>query len=44
MVVLLLWSYELKQVPESLGGYEAVDALTHKPKNCYVVLEETSRN
>lgn len=40
MIVLLIWSFELKQVPEGLGGYEAVDVLTHKPRKCYLRLEE----
>lgn len=42
MVVLLLWSYKLKQVPGSLSGYEGIDGLTHKPQKCYLILEEIS--
>ncbi|PSR83768.1 cytochrome P450 [Coniella lustricola] len=40
LVVLLVWMYELVQVPEGLGGNAAFDSLTHKPKNCYLVLQE----
>lgn len=40
LLVLLVWSFELQQVPEGLRGYEAVDVLTHKPRKCYLRVEE----
>lgn len=32
VLVLLLWNFELQQVPEALNSYQAVDKLTHQPK------------
>jgi cytochrome P450 len=43
-ISLLVWSFDLELVPEKLRGFEAFDALTHKPKQCYVVLKETKRS
>lgn len=40
MIALLVCSYELKQVPKSLRGNEGIDCLTHKPKKCYLILED----
>lgn len=40
LIMIMIWIYELVQVPENLRGYEAFDSLTHKPKKCYVLLEE----
>ncbi|KAK2614765.1 hypothetical protein N8I77_001567 [Diaporthe amygdali] len=42
-VTLLVWTYELEQVPEKLRGYEAFDSLTHKPKQCYMILKEVEK-
>jgi cytochrome P450 len=38
VIVLLLWHFELQKVPEHLGGYEAIEVLTHGPIHCYVRL------
>lgn len=43
-ITILVWNYELLQVPPKLRGYEAVDLLTHKPQKCYVLLKETGKN
>lgn len=37
-IVLIAWSFELKDVPEKYAGWEAVDMLTHAPIDCYVRL------
>lgn len=42
-VALMVWSFDLEAVPESLRGFEAFDSLTHKPKQCYVVLKEAGK-
>ncbi|KAI4871003.1 cytochrome P450 [Hypoxylon rubiginosum] len=43
LITLLLWTFELQPVPESLKGHEAFDSLTHKPKKCYLKLKEPGR-
>lgn len=43
-VALLVWSFDLGVVPEKLRGFEAFDSLTHKPKQCYVVLKEAGKS
>lgn len=43
-ITILVWNYELLQVPQKLRGYEAMDLLTHKPQKCYVLLKETGKN
>lgn len=43
-VALLVWSFDLDVVPEKLRGFEAFDSLTHKPKQCYVVLKEVEKS
>lgn len=40
LLVLLIWRFELLHVPEHLAGMGAIDAITHKPKKCYVRLRE----
>ncbi|KAI3394464.1 hypothetical protein diail_2656 [Diaporthe ilicicola] len=42
-VTLLVWTYQLEQLPEKLRGYEAFDSLTHKPKQCNMILKEVER-
>lgn len=37
-LVLLLWNFELQNVPGNLSSYAAVDKLTHQPKQCYLRL------
>jgi cytochrome P450 len=37
--VLLLWHFELLDVPERYSGFEAMDRLTHQPQKCYVRLK-----
>lgn len=43
-VALLVWTFDLETVPEKLRGFEAFDSLTHKPKQCYVMLKEARAN
>lgn len=43
-VALLVWSFDLDVVPEKLNGFEGFDSLTHKPKQCYVVLKEAEKS
>lgn len=43
-IALLVWTFDLETVPEKLGGFEAFDSLTHKPKQCYVVLKEALKS
>ncbi|KAI9902089.1 hypothetical protein N3K66_003906 [Trichothecium roseum] len=43
ILTLLLWRFRLHKCPEDLSGYRAVETLTHKPKQCYVQLEEIER-
>ena len=38
MIVLVVWTFELKKTPPELSGYEAVDKLTHRPQQCFVRL------
>ncbi|KAG8160649.1 hypothetical protein KVR01_008913 [Diaporthe batatas] len=42
-VALLVWTFDLEAVPEQLRGFEAFNRLTHKPKQCYVVLREAGK-
>lgn len=44
LFITMIWSFELLPVPKKIGGYEAFDNITHKPKNCYVLLKETGKN
>jgi len=37
-LVLLIWEFELKEVPQELGGYEAFDGMTRHPRKCFVRL------
>lgn len=37
-LVLLLWNFQLQNVPENLSSYAAVDKLTHQPRQCYLRL------
>lgn len=38
ITTMLIWHFELLPVPESLGGYDATDGVTHRARNCYVRL------
>jgi cytochrome P450 len=38
ILVLLIWEFELKKVPQELGGYDAFDKMTRQPQKCYVRL------
>lgn len=40
LLVLLLWKFKLKPVPENLGGFVPVEKLTRQPERCYVSLEK----
>ncbi|VUC25152.1 unnamed protein product [Clonostachys rosea] len=40
MVTLLVWEFKMGQCSSELSGYGAIEALTHKPKQCYVKLEK----
>jgi cytochrome P450 len=37
-IVLALWHFELKEVPEEYASFEGMDGLTHSPIQCYVRL------
>ncbi|KAF2828307.1 cytochrome P450 [Ophiobolus disseminans] len=37
-IVLIIWTFELQDVPEKYAGWEAIDQLTHGPIDCYVRL------
>ena len=37
-VTLIVWNFELMKCAEGLSGYDAVDELTHKPRQCFVKL------
>jgi cytochrome P450 len=38
LLTLIVWRFELGNVPEELSGYEATDGITHKPKQCFLRL------
>jgi cytochrome P450 len=37
-IVLVVWNFELKEVPEAYASWEGMDQLTHSPIMCYVKL------
>lgn len=39
-LVLILWHYELGELPQRYAGWEATDGLTHAPQECVVNLKE----
>jgi cytochrome P450 len=41
-IVLVLWHFELREVPEEYGGFEGLDQLTHSPVQCYVRLAKAT--
>ncbi|KHN97204.1 cytochrome P450 monooxygenase [Metarhizium album ARSEF 1941] len=40
-MALLLWNFELKEVHESLSGWDITERLVNLPKSCYVSLART---
>ncbi|RKK10728.1 hypothetical protein BFJ66_g17437 [Fusarium oxysporum f. sp. cepae] len=42
ILVLLIWNFELLPCAQRLSGYEAVEGITRKPKNCYVKLRKVA--
>ena len=40
LTTLIVWSFELERCPEGLSGYDRVEGLTQKPKDCYVALKK----
>lgn len=38
ILVLLVWNFEFQPTPAELSGYQAVDKLTHQPRQCFVRL------
>jgi cytochrome P450 len=40
LVTLLIWNFELCELPEALNTWDVVETLTAKPKTCYVRLAE----
>lgn len=40
LTTLIVWSFELERCPGALSGYERVEGLTQKPKDCYVALKK----
>jgi cytochrome P450 len=41
VLVLLMWNFKLQPIPESLASYQAVDKLTHQPRQCYLRLADS---
>jgi cytochrome P450 len=41
-LAMLVWSYEFRQCPESLSGYQAVEGIVRVPDNCFVRLSTVS--
>jgi cytochrome P450 len=39
-IVLIVWSFELQQLPERYASWDAMDSLTHSPITCYAKLAE----
>lgn len=35
-LVLILWNFELLEVPEELAGMEVIDGMSRTPQQCYV--------
>ncbi|OQE42360.1 hypothetical protein PENCOP_c004G07675 [Penicillium coprophilum] len=44
VLVLLLWNFELQSVPATLSSYQAVDKLSHQPRQCYLRLLSSPLN
>lgn len=42
LVVMMIWNFELKDIPEDLGSWAAVDQMARHPKQCYVRLEQAA--
>ncbi len=40
LLTLLVWQFAFLPCPEALSGYDAVQVLTNKPRQCYVALQE----
>ena len=40
MIILLLLNFELNEVPDPLGGYDAIEGVTvtRQPRKCFVKL------
>ena len=39
ITTMIVWNFELLPVPTSLGGYAAVDGVTHRARQCFVRLK-----
>jgi cytochrome P450 len=40
VLLLMVWNFELQRCPEALSSYDAIDGVTHFPKQCYVRLSK----
>lgn len=40
ITTMIVWNFELLSVPTSLGGYAAVDGVTHRARKCFVRLRK----
>jgi hypothetical protein len=40
VITLIVWQFELQSLPEKLGGFEAQDKNTHRPKVLYLRLKK----
>ncbi|KAI3316576.1 cytochrome P450 [Xylariaceae sp. AK1471] len=41
ITTMIIWNFELLPTPTELGGYDAVDGVTHRAKKCFVRLKRT---
>jgi cytochrome P450 len=42
-ITLIVWNFDLLKCSQDLSGYDAVDQLTHKPRDCFVRLSSRNR-
>ena len=40
ILTLLVWNFELLEIPESLGGYAGFDGIARRPQRCFVRLKK----
>ncbi|KAF7538403.1 hypothetical protein G7054_g2972 [Neopestalotiopsis clavispora] len=39
ITAMIAWNFELSSVPQHLGGYDAVDGVTHRARQCFIRLK-----
>lgn len=40
VVTLIVWKFELQEIPDGLAGFEAMDITTHRAQNTILKLAE----